>query len=497
MPEIIKARIKAHKEEKKALKEYFDCCMDDIDSSNMFMLRRVCFYDFILYFALIALLKIADPTFRLNPGHYILLIILSVYFVAGIITWYHPKIRTIWVSVLCLAFYFWVAVGCICMDVFSEYDDACLWTTIILMSFPVLFIDRQFKYAIEETVTVIVYLALKWHINPDNFEKNAYSVITAAIFSFFISRIMLGLRSRKGLNLSELKQTSSFDKLTRVHTKAALLEKIDEYLGKKDPDEAYAMCVIDIDDFKKINDNLGHSEGDRVLEQVGKLLAACFRPEKDIMGRFGGDEFVVLMPGMDDENSARMRCNALRMMLTGFNIGNDKPFSISAGVVIDKGNHSREEIFEIADDALYSSKLQGKSRCTVWTIWDDNDQTEPVLVQIVTLGMDGDNILYKNEHSRFDIRIADTGEEAIRLISEYYRRVKLIVIETRENEKSSNYVLGYLRDREKFHDIPVLAVVENVEEARKILKYGKYDVLTSSDDPSIFREHIGKLTGIG
>ena len=469
--------------------------MDDIDSSNLYMLRKTCLYDAIVFGVMSVFEYLLIPGFSLTPGHVTMTVLLVLYFFINRYTSSH-KIPTVWVSITCLAFYCWMNISSILIDIYSTGNIHTHWTPMVIIVFPVLFIDRRFKYFIEEMFIVCAFGIIKYAYDPSTFLADFYIVFTAMVISLPVSNIMLGIRSSRGLSMTELKHISSYDKLTRLLNRAALVEKIDKYLADRPLDMPVAMCVIDVDDFKSINDSLGHSVGDKVLERVGKLLLMNFRPE-DIVGRFGGDEFVVFMPGMQDSAIIEMRCRGLQMMLTDFNLGNNKPVSLSIGIVVDKGHHSRQEIFDMADDALYGAKLRGKNNSVCWTFKEDIYPKKPLLIQITIPELAKANILRENESDRFDIISIGSGEEAIQCISQYHKIVSLIVIELNENAKDGAFLLSYLKNRDRFTDIRILTVTNSDLGARIAKELGADEALTCDTSPDIFREIVGKLTGIG
>ena len=141
---------------------------------------------------------------------------------------------------------------------------------------------------------------------------------------------------------------------------------MNEYLETKDPYTTCGMIVLDIDYFKYVNDTFGHLFGDQVLCALADLLRGLF-DEDDIVMRFGGDEFIVFIPGPVSEVSLNAKMDRIRSELTaksreklGF------PATISAGAVITRqGLPEVTELIKMADAALYQSKHGGKNRITI------------------------------------------------------------------------------------------------------------------------------------
>lgn len=148
------------------------------------------------------------------------------------------------------------------------------------------------------------------------------------------------------------------DPLTNVFNRRSFEQEVNSFmLGEKD---AFgAMLLVDMDDFKKINDTYGHLKGDEVLQKLTDVLMSTFR-RKDVIGRLGGDEFVVFVKGVKKREVLDRRMEqfyeALQML-------EDCSITCSAGIAIaEQEGFSYQETLRQADEALYHSKQNGKNR---------------------------------------------------------------------------------------------------------------------------------------
>jgi diguanylate cyclase len=142
-----------------------------------------------------------------------------------------------------------------------------------------------------------------------------------------------------------------------------LKEEIARYQRYKSP---LTLAIWDIDHFKNINDTYGHKSGDKVLALTAKQLQDHTR-DTDFIARFGGEEFVMLLPNTDKE-SALVLIEQLREIIqtTGFNAnGKAVPITISCGLTDFLEGDTEDSLFERADKALYEAKNQGRNRCNV------------------------------------------------------------------------------------------------------------------------------------
>lgn len=161
---------------------------------------------------------------------------------------------------------------------------------------------------------------------------------------------------------SILLELSTTDKLTglknRRYFEEALARQIAHYEASKVP---FSLLIIDIDHFKWVNDTFGHPAGDRVLEKLGSLLKFHSR-EKDTVARFGGEEFVLILPDMNADD-ARLVAENLRLV-TASAAWDTGRLTISVGSSTFTEGVSAEILLEQADSALYVSKANGRNRVT-------------------------------------------------------------------------------------------------------------------------------------
>lgn len=487
--------LKRNKMELDEIKFYFNKCADDIDRTNMYMLRRTCMWTAIVYVGMLVFAMTIVPRFRMGAGHFLFIPLIIAYFFVNLYTRTHELFPTSVCNFACLFYYFNIGISLILMELSAEAFQPSRWFPLFLITFPILFIDRQYRYVAEETVMLFIYYVVTFFFKePSYFYRDVYTVLAAYVISLIVSKVVLGTRAKQGLSMVELRRFSKMDKLTQVYNKGAFLSEMQEYLTRRREGAPCTMCIIDVDNFKLVNDSLGHEGGDLLLEQIGQLLIANFRPS-DIVGRFGGDEFVVFMPNMRDPNLVDLRCRTLQMLLSDYYIGNTEPFTLSIGTIVDEGNHSQEELFGIADDALYESKMKGKNCCTSWVAHDQMSFDKPVLVFVTTLGEEKARLLPQEEKDRFQIYATQSEDEALLYVSQYRDNIGLIVAELNEETKSGELVIRYTKTRDRFSNIPILAVVRN-EEVEKIARsLGADDVLVTSAPGEAFKDSITELSG--
>jgi len=162
---------------------------------------------------------------------------------------------------------------------------------------------------------------------------------------------------------AEIEKQALHDALTGLPNRYYLTEKIDEEIARfrRNP-QRFACLFIDLDNFKHVNDSLGHEAGDRVLRDAAERIKSAVR-EYDLVARFGGDEFVVIATGLADKAVAgRVAEDIIKTLTTPF-ILDESAFDLSASVgiaIYPEDSRNASELMRAADAAMYAAKHAGK-----------------------------------------------------------------------------------------------------------------------------------------
>lgn len=159
-----------------------------------------------------------------------------------------------------------------------------------------------------------------------------------------------------------LEEKASKDLLTDLSNKTATEYLIKDYI-ETHPDSQGLLFVLDVDNFKKINDTQGHAFGDEVLRKLGTRLRGECRIT-DIVGRTGGDEFIIFMKDIKEESIFIKEAQRLHRFFGDFQVGEYVKYSPAASIgvaVYPRDGRTFEELYKAADSALYSVKRNGKN----------------------------------------------------------------------------------------------------------------------------------------
>lgn len=190
--------------------------------------------------------------------------------------------------------------------------------------------------------------------------------LVVALIVFFLIVLLINLISQKiySSKSKELQSKAETDLLTGMLNKIATEKHIQDYIdneGKKVPG---MLVLIDVDNFKKINDTMGHAFGDQVLSTLGHTLSNEFRIS-DIFGRIGGDEFIIYLKNIPNDEIRDKEAKKLINFFKNFQAGDYVKYSVGASIGVSmfpKDGSTFDELYKAADKAVYRSKQEGKNQ---------------------------------------------------------------------------------------------------------------------------------------
>jgi diguanylate cyclase (GGDEF)-like protein/PAS domain S-box-containing protein len=190
-------------------------------------------------------------------------------------------------------------------------------------------------------------------------ELTIWSVGTGEDASF--SALVHDITLRKELE-RQLQHQAFHDSLTGLANRALFADRLAHAMARQRARRSLAVVFLDLDDFKTVNDSLGHAAGDQLLTAVAERLRGVMRPE-DTVARFGGDEFAILLEETTREASRRVAERVLAALRSPFDLQGKQVFARgSAGVAITQSGSSADDLLRHADLAMYTAKARGKGR---------------------------------------------------------------------------------------------------------------------------------------
>ena len=184
------------------------------------------------------------------------------------------------------------------------------------------------------------------------------------------------ITTRKELE-GQLRHQALHDSLTGLANRALFIDRVQHALDRSSgiPESSLAVLFLDLDDFKAINDSLGHGAGDELLVAVARRLATTLRPA-DTAARLGGDEFAVLLEDAANEAPYTVATRMLAAFERTFTIqSSEVQIHASIGIALDSATSTPEELLRNADLAMYVAKQRGKGR---YELYEEHMHTEVV-----------------------------------------------------------------------------------------------------------------------
>ena len=200
-----------------------------------------------------------------------------------------------------------------------------------------------------------------------------------------VGQRILDLQNKLISAREELRFKATHDALTGIPNRATVLEAINHERSRQVRDaNSFGIVLIDIDHFKRVNDSYGHLVGDAVLKSIAQQIVGCVRPY-DTVGRYGGEEFLVVVP-LSDASGTMSLAERVRRRIESTPVSSDSGpihVTISCGVAVCGGETSIEvqSLLYLADEALYRAKAGGRNRCELAAV-------DAVLPQPLRSGVD-------------------------------------------------------------------------------------------------------------
>lgn len=221
--------------------------------------------------------------------------------------------------------------------------------------------------AILVSVVITFLVSLLFGVKP-GIQGYILAIVIPAVIASIVGYIDLNLYFELEQSRQEIRALANTDELTQIFNRSYFLE-----LAKREIERSrrtghpLAVILFDIDNFKKVNDSLGHLAGDFVLRETCRACKVMTRPY-DIFARFGGEEFIFLLPDADKAR-AKVVADRLRQVIAEHTITHNNTIvriTVSVGIaVFDPKRDTLDDLIRRADSALYRAKRLGKNRLEV------------------------------------------------------------------------------------------------------------------------------------
>lgn len=352
------------KNDREKKRQYFHTAYQEIGELNLkfLQLASVSTVFLLLLFFLLTPFIITD--WDMTPQHSLFLPVSFLFAVISICYGKSKRNNYKTIFILCLLYEITLLIFIILIDIFTDPGRPGSFFGPLAVALPALFIlPLKLSYLllfVFEALYITLAFSYKVHFIA---QYDVFASVVGITFSLVIAQTILHLRSNDFDLRLRYQQLSQQDFLSGILNKQAFEEAAHSFLQNRTPAQHCALLLFDLDDFKNINDTLGHYAGDQLLRKIGDFLPQLFRVS-DLIGRFGGDEFVILIKGSITVHTLERKCSMIQQRLHSLKLtGLDTDVTCSIGGVISHDPQiTYEELFIQADKALYTAKGNGKNR---------------------------------------------------------------------------------------------------------------------------------------
>lgn len=328
---------------------------------NLDLLQKIIIVTGIFYFLIIPTKYIVTHEFHSSWVYMILYALLGIYYLMIKVLPARFGGSVTMARIICYSFYFLLMVTVDILDIVLRTGQTPLYFPLTMISIGACFVDMTIPMFLFQVICVSLFPIIELILLGSHF--NSYDIIVS-IFTLFLTQCYsytsLGIQADSNADSRSFRRKSMNDLLTGLLNKIAFETETKEFLNRRDPDTCCSLIILDFDNFKNVNDSYGHQVGDDVLKEFAHILTDSFR-EKDLIGRVGGDEFMVTVVGEVPLESLNKRCENIQHRLNTLRIDNAGPFSCSIGVAVDENGCDFATLYNTADKALYNAKENGKS----------------------------------------------------------------------------------------------------------------------------------------
>ena len=346
------------------------------------------------------------------------------------------------------------------IDLQLQLTGVSFFIPIIIVAFCVFYIDYFLVLIIMELSFFAVFIAENYIFNAgDSLKINIMLFFIAMCVSLYCHWRILLKATKNASSEKNLKRIGSADQLTGLLNKISFERSVKEYMINREKDEDAVLLIIDFDNFKSVNDRHGHLVGDEILKKFGAILRNNFRVN-DILGRVGGDEFMVMMTGQVPLEIIETCAKKLQLELNVARVGDAGDFSCSIGIAFDNIGTNFKELYKLCDDALYEAKARGKAQYALWFSDRLRNTGNKKIAYILT---DKQDLRKKALEDAGDDYYCMTGEETTKALNEislYQEKLGIIYIDYKMPDIKEEQLRKYIESRPVFSKTPVKDVEE-------------------------------------
>lgn len=338
------------------------------------------------------------------------------------------------------------------------------------------------------TISTIIYLLVSYIVNTPLGLDFSEVLIAITSYSFVLlgSNIISGTREVELENLSKLEKLSTQDSLTKLLNRRSTQYLIDSHLA--DSDTGF-LFVIDVDNFKNVNDNQGHLIGDLVLKDLSNKLFEL-TPKNAIVGRIGGDEFVVFLVDSTKKETEEFATKLQKEFYSLIENTIEEQVSLSIGIAQVHPKDNFDSVFARADLALYDVKLAGKNGYAFY-VSEEIESNIPTML-IVDDTFIARRLLKSYFENSFNILQAENGKEALKVLA-HHPNTSIILLDMKMPVMDGSQFLEIYRRDPILAKIPVIVISADKSYEAEALSKGAKDMIVKPFDVDIVKMRVANV----
>jgi len=377
--------------------------------------------------------------------------------------------------------------------VFSP-EDLAVTFYVLLVIIPLIYIEPPIHSFGMISMACVIFGVVTFFIKADYPQIVQYDIANT-VCCFVVSAIFIAYI--RNMHINNMKTTiiyqtlSQTDKLTGIFNKEYTEQICHAYLDEKKKLEPNALIMIDLDNFKAINDTLGHKQGDYVLKEVGGILKKTFN-ENAVVGRIGGDEFLVLIKNIKNIDSIKRKAElVLKKVSAIFSNVTNEALSCSIGIVCNNPQLALNfnTMLSRADQTLYLAKKNGKERVEFFTeqFQADSDKSTLLVIEEEEFSR---AVLCSLLKSNFNVIQAEDAKIATEYLHKYEEKIDAVIIDATVPIINGCDVLSEIKNKDSYKNIAVVLLSSNETNAFQIMEIGVDGFITKPYDAKAVNKKV-------
>ncbi len=380
--------------------------------------------------------------------------------------------------------------------VFSP-EDLAVTFFVLLVIIPLIYIEPPIHSFAMIAIACVAFGITTFFVKADYPQVVQYDIantvccfVVSAVFIAYIRKMHIN-HMKTTLIYQTLSQT---DRLTGIFNKEYTEQMCRAYLDEKKELQPSALVMIDLDNFKAINDTLGHRQGDYVLKEVGAILKKTF-PTGDLVGRIGGDEFLVLVKNIENLDNIKQKAELVSKKInTVFsNIITKEVISCSIGIVCNNPQLSLnfDTMLSRADQTMYLAKRNGKNQISFFTerFQADSNRATILVVEEEELSR---AVLSNFLQTNFNVIQAENAQIAVGYLHKYEGKVDAVIMDTSVPIINGYDVFGEIKNKDTYKKIAVIQLTSNQKNELQMMEIGVDSFITKPYDAKTINERVSE-----